>query len=486
MEKVLEVPESPSFASNLSARSENKLLDRVVKLGIGFLLPPVIITVSSLYAYSEMKNRILLVCPVISFVSFFATLMMVQSAKEARNLRVQASKQMFYALYLMHLCAACYFFVGFCIMFLFQGEELLSKVNFALLAIEGGGIKYILGYFFLFITAKKLTVEYQTISSYLQVIQLTLAICGVSIFFTSLCYQSRWEHLDIAYHVPSVILNLGIVAGLFLTFLTILTFYASISEKFSVLLMTQVVTLICAVFFFMLTGMLYKSNNLFIQVIEENCDYLLKIIHKKLLTCEKYSKSNCGENLVAFAWDADGGEKCINTSCCFEITQEVVLSLQILMAWTLLSAVLLLFSWIAGQGLIRKIERFGRSSEKRFDLKAVACLVLIYLIVGTSWVAFLDTDVKLTQNSPRVKVLGAEKLDKALLPGDLCRFLQIEQEIPENYSKIRVFSKNGQVFPSEISGNKKKIQKELKKLKYCPEYISSVYEINIEFHENSL
>ena len=486
MDNILEVPPGQSFnSSNLSARAENKLLDRIVKLGYGFLFPPIIITIFSFYAYFQILNKILLVCPLISIISFSASFALIHYAKQARDLNIRASNKMFYSLYLMHLCAVCYFFVGFFIMFLFEGEEMLSKVNFALLAIEGGGIKYLLGYTLLFLNVRKLTIEYQIISNYLQIMQLNLAICGVCVFFTSFCYQARWEHLDISYHVPSIMLSLGMIAGLSVIILTIITFIGSYLEKFPILLLSQVLSIILTIFLLMLTVMLYKSNEIYIQVIEENCDYLLKIIHKDLLQCNKYSSPPCTSNLLATAWDESGDEKCINSSCCWEITQEVVLNLQILMAWSLLTAVLLLLSWLAGQGLIKKIEKFGKSTEKTFEFRAIICLVFIYLITGTSWIGFIDTDVKLKRNSARVRVIGAEHLDHRMIPGDLCRFIRIDQELSENIQKVRVFTENGQIVPSEFNGKGKKIQESLKNLKYCPDYVRDYYEIQLELDHNS-
>lgn len=487
-DKVLEVPANLSFASsNLTVKTEIKLLDRIMKVGIGFILPPIVITVFSLYTYFQIYNKILLLCPFISAVSLIATIFLIKYSKEAKETSLRASNKMFYSLYTLHFCAAAYFFIGFLLVFLFRRDsELLSKVNFALLGIEGGGVKYIIGYGLLFLLVRRLTIEYQSISQYIQVMQILLTICGACIFLTCESYKNRWDNLDISYHVQPVILTLGLIAGLSTIVLSLITFFGSYSEKFSVLLLSQILNIILMIFLLMLTGILYKSNEIYIQVIEENCDYLLKIMDYRKIQCQKYTDEMCDEQFVASVWESglEKGEKCVNKKCCWEITEEIVLSLQVCMAWTLLTAVLLAFSWFAGQGLVKKIEKYGKSSEKNFDYKVMICLILIYLLTGYCWI-YIDHSAKLDKNSADVQVIGAELLSPLYIPKDLCRFIELSTDFPEKFDNLILSPENGEVIPSSFSGKAKKIQESLKYLKYCPSYISRTYEIDLNFYANN-
>lgn len=487
-DKVLEVPANLSFASsNLTVKTELRILDKIMKVGVGFLLPPVVITVFSLYTYFQIYNKILLLCPFISAISLIATIFLIKFSKEAKETGLRASNAMFYSLYTLHFCAAAYFFIGFLLVFLFKGDdELLSKINFALLGIEGGGIKYIIGYGLLFLLVRRLTIEYQSISQYIQVMQILLTFCGACIFLTCESYKNRWDNLDISFHVQPVILTLGIIAGTSTMVLSLVTFYGSYTEKFSVLLLSQILNIILMVFLLLLTGILYKSNEIYIEVIDENCDYLLKIMDYSKIQCQKYTDDLCDEQFVASVWESglEKGEKCVNRKCCWEITEEVVLSLQVCMAWTLLTAVLLAFSWFAGQGLVKKIEKYGKSSEKNFDYKVMVCLVIIYILTGYYWI-YIDHSAKLTKNSADVQVIDAELLSNHFIPKDLCRPIELSTDFPDTFDNLLIVPENGEVFPSSFSGKTKKIQESLKYLRYCPSYISQTYEIDLNFYSNN-
>ena len=487
-DNILDVPPSHSFASsNMSTRTELGLLDKIMKVGMGFILPPIIITILSLYTYFQIRNRILLLCPVISTISLTATIFLIHYSKEAKNLNLRASNKIFVSLYVIHFCAAAYFFIGFLLIFLFKGEkELLSKVNFALLGIEGGGIKYIIGYGLLFFLIRRLTIEYQNISQYIQVMQILLTICGAGIFLTCESYKNRWDNLDISYHIQPIILTLGTIAGLVTMILSFITFYGTYAEKFSVLLLSQILNVILMIFLLMLTGILNKSNGIYTGVIQENCDFLLKIMDYKKLECQKYVEGECEEEFLASVWESglDGGEMCVNKRCCWEITEEVVLSLQVCMAWTLLTAVLLGFSWFGGQGLVKKIEKFGKSSEKNFDYKVMVTLILIYLLTGSCW-AFLDHSAKLEKNSAKVKVIDAELINSKFIPHSLCRNIEISLDFPEKFDKLLISPKNGRIFPSSLSGKIKNIQESIKSLNYCPKFISQTYEIEVNFEKDN-
>ena len=487
-DNILDIPPSHSFASsNMSAKTELGLLDKIMKVGVGFILPPIVITTLSLYTYFQIKNRLLLLCPIISIVSLTATISLIHYSKEAKNLNLRASNKMFISLYAIHFCAAAYFFIGFLLIFLFKGEkELLSKVNFALLGIEGGGIKYIIGYGLLLLLTRRLTIEYQMISQYIQVMQILLTICGAGIFLTCESYKNRWDNLDISYHIQPIILTLGTIAGIGTMLLSFLTFYGAYSEKFSVLLLSQILNVVLMIFLVMLAGILNKSNGIYSGVVQENCDFLLKIMDYRKLECQKYVEGECEEKFVASVWESGmaKGEKCVNQRCCWEITEEVVLSLQVCMAWTLLTAVLLGFSWFTGQGLVKKIEKFGRSTEKNFDYKVMVTLILIYLLTGGCWV-FLDHSAKLEKNSPKIKVLDAELINNKFFPRSLCRNVEISLDIPEKFDRLLLVSKNGKISPSSLVGKSKNIQESLKLLNYCPDFISQTYEIEVSFEREN-
>lgn len=492
-EKFNELQEDPqvnkdSFvSSNMSRDSETNLLGYLFKIGFGLILPPVFISFFSTYAYIQTEKPILLIPPFVSFFALISASLLTYLARYAQTSGTRASDYLLYSLYIMHICSAVYFLIGSLFIFIFAHDETLTRyVSFAILCIEGGCVKYIIGYGVIFVLIRKLTIEYQTIRNYLQIMQVTLIASGIGICLTCLAYKSSWDYLDISYHLPPVILDLGLATGIGLIMLSLLLFYAAYSEKLSIILLSQILTVLLMIFLLLYSAMVRFSNDIYISTINKNCSYLLKLTSHGDLTCGKYKPEPCIEEFRALVWEEDlePGLQCLNSDCCVEIKNNITLSLEILVAWAFLSAILLIFSWLSGQGLVKKIEKYGKSSEKRFDLQALSIILVAFFLGIAGWIALANESAKFTEDYPLVKVLGAEEVEPRFLLGSLCENVEIKLNWTES-SEVELSSKGGSVFPKSFKLKKWALGEHSKKVNFCPYFVREKYEILAEFIGNN-
>ena len=288
-----------------------------------------------------------------------------------------------------------------------------------------------------------------------------------------------------SYNLPPILLNLGVITGILLVSLSLLLFFAGYFEKLSILLLGQILSIVLAIFLFLYGSMVRYSSTIYDEVIRNNCHYILKIINFALLSCEKYSENPCEKQFRALVWENElknkNSETCLNNACCVEIQQEITLSLEFLMLLAFLSCILLIFSWLAGQGLVKKIEKFGKTDTKHFDIKLFSLVVVIILLSLAGLFAFENHKQKLTQNSPVVKVINGEILQEKFLPSPLCENFNININISDQINSLTIYSDQGFVFPNFYSGKLKSIQKQMKNSVFCAYFPSSAYHLVLNY-----
>ena len=283
--------------------------------------------------------------------------------------------------------------------------------------------------------------------------------------------------------MPPVILTLGITAGVLLSLLSLLIFIAAYTEKLSILLLCQILSIVMLIFLFLYSGMVRYSNNIYHDVIKNNCSYILKIVNEKILKCGKYVEGSCSREFRATIWEEGldiTGESCLRSSCCEEIQEKITLGLEILMIWSLTSCILLICSWYAGQGLTKKVEKFGRSTVKTFDIKLISLVLIITLLSFAGWFTYVNETQILTKNSAITTIKNLEILDEKYIPSSLCETLDLQLIEYEDIADINVTSDYGTIIPNILNGKYKKIQGLLNKSLFCPYYPLETYEIDIE------
>ena len=445
------------------------------------LIPPLLIIASSIYAYTLTLDKLLLFPALISIFAFFSCILLIHLARDAKNSSSRVSSLIFPCLYLLHFSSAAYFATGLLLVFVFSFQESIThSLSLAILCVEGASVKFIFGYGLLFILFRKLTIEYHTIRHYVQIMQITLLMCGAGICMTCLAYRSSWNNLNMHYQVPPVIVNLGIATGAVVSVVSLLTFCAAYTERLSVLLLCQIFDIILIMFLFLYGAMARYSNELYQKMISDNCSYILKILNAEMFSCQKYLESReCDREFLATVWEEGGEEKCLNSECCNEMQEKITLYLEFLVIWAILTCILLVFSWLAGQGLVKKIEKFGKSKDKSLDIKLISLIFIVTLVSLAGWFTFDNQEQKITKNSAIVRVLNAEILESIYFPSDLCETLEVALDPFEEYSEVKVDSADGVVSPGVYTGKFKQIQTALSKSTFCANYPKELYEIQI-------
>ena len=155
------------------------------------IIPPIIIIISSIYAYINTGHQILLIPIFLSIFAFISTALLIYLCRDATNTNNRVSDSIFYCIYAIHFSTTGYFSLGLLLIFLFGFQNTLSPyVNFAILCIEGACLKCTLGYGLLFIICRKLSIEYHSIRNYLEIIQITILLCGTGMCMTCIAYRS--------------------------------------------------------------------------------------------------------------------------------------------------------------------------------------------------------------------------------------------------------------------------------------------------------
>ena len=181
-----------SFVSSvMSKASENTLLSRITKIGVGIVIPPALVIIFSGYAYILTLKYILLIPAFISIFALAATILLIYLSRNAEKESKRVSDYFFYSIYCIHFTSAAYLLTGSVLVFVFSMEaNIQPTVGVAIFCIEGACGKFIFGYAGIFILSRKLAIEYQNIRNFLQIIQISILLCGVGIFIISSVYKS--------------------------------------------------------------------------------------------------------------------------------------------------------------------------------------------------------------------------------------------------------------------------------------------------------
>lgn len=433
--------------SVLSKSSHDLLLDRVYKIGIGLIVPPGVIIPCGLYAYVRTGKTILLVP---QGISIFALLFAVVLTYTSKASKTRPSNGLLYSLYAIHIITACYFLAGVVILFIFSKEEELSTVlGVSIFVIESMCLKYIVWYAILFAIIRKLAVEYQFIRNYVQVIQISLVLCGIGIWMACISYRSSWDNLDLAYHIPPIILDLGTISGFLLVLLSFLMYSASYLERMSLLLLFQVFSIVMVMFLFLYTAMVKHSIEIYNTVILNNCSYLLKILDYRQLACGKYLKGDCDREFKATVWETglNKDNNCLNPQCCFELQQQITLSLDFLMTLAMLSGILMVFSWMSGQSLAKKIEKYGTSyknsggnsnlleeASKTIDCNVLSLMIVLILLSLAGCFTLENQEQRLSQNTAPVKIKNDGRLENQYISSTV---------LASNHSELHAYFNTG-------------------------------------------
>lgn len=471
------------ISSKLSLDDEKILLGRIYKTGLGMIFPCILIMFTSTYAFIESSNKVLLLPAIISVFALFFICLLCYLSRESKLSGTKAPDLLFLCLYFIHFSAAAYFALGILLVFMFGFQTSISYwVSVSILCIEGATTKYLFGYGLIFVFFRKLAIEHHTIQNYLQVMQITLFLCGAGICMTCLAYRSSWLNIDLHYQVPPVILTLGILAGSLLSVLSILLFYAAYAEKLSLLLLCQIFNVVLMIFIFLYGSMVRYSNKLYEEIIKFNCSYILKILNYEMFSCQKYIESDeCGKQFIATVWEdgLDPGTRCLNINCCEELEENITLYLEFLMIWAILVFILMVFSFLAGQGLVKKIEKFGKSPERKLDIQLLSVMVIIVLLSLAGWFTFDHGQQKLTRNEPIVSVLNGEILDSTLIPSDLCEKVEVEIKEFSGVSEVKLSSFDGDFSQNFFVGKYKKVQSQIDHSQFYPRFPKEIYVVEV-------
>lgn len=194
--------------NRMTIKEEEAILSKLQTIALGMLIAPVLIFVCGLIAYYKTEKEFLIVPPFISSIAFFAALTVYFSAKSTKDSLTRHKKMvtqwngvvaqdvMSGSLYVLHVTASCYFFIGIISFISHQillgpidKPELNEKVKLLLFLISGASLKYILGYTYIFYLSCKLSIDYETIQNYVQAVQFSVLLSGIGLV---LCPGVYW------------------------------------------------------------------------------------------------------------------------------------------------------------------------------------------------------------------------------------------------------------------------------------------------------
>ncbi|CAG9315291.1 unnamed protein product [Blepharisma stoltei] len=403
---------SERHTNRMTIKEEEKILNRLQIAAIGILFAPVIVLIAGVMAFHHTNKYFLMFPPFVSLIGICATLCVYFGAKYTKESLTKHIKMLtqwnnivaqdFFtnSLYILHLVASCFFYIG--IVSVISHQNLLEsikdpdiswKVKWALYFISGASLKYIIGYIYIFYLSCKLSIDYENIHNYVQVIQISILISAIGLILCTGIYWLYWHALDISENLAPIITHSGIILGIILLIYTQFSFFAAYKEHISLIILSQIISVILFIFLWLYCMLIVFATKDFQASVSTNCYQLLNIMqdkHLNYLGCkEKYieiesskDKLKCDEDQIGKIDENDGEEKygCLNSDCCEIIRSAASAGLDYIIGFCITGQILLVFALECSRNLLKKIERFGSGGERVMDKRLFGVTIATLLI----------------------------------------------------------------------------------------------------------
>ena len=504
----------------MTINQEDRLLSKLSKASLGMAFPSCLIGVLGLAAYLKTSHIFLIIPPFVSLVAFGGSVATYLSAKYARtNLTRQramigswkglvAQDTLMYSLYFLHVAASFYFFLGVIslisqevLMGPIDDEEQKWKIRWLLFFISGGCLKYILGYLYIFWVACKLAVDYENIQNYFQVIQYTLNCMGVALVFCPTVYWWYWSAFSIQEELNPIIIKAGVLLGVFILSISMLNYYSAYKEKPNQLVLSMILQIISIIFCSFYVVMIVVYTQSYLNSLYPSCYDILRMMsstHIQKLGCPyKYlalsdsTNFNCPKGQTSLAWEEPSHYGCLNPQCCDVISQSSTAGLDYMVGFAVTAMLMLSLTFYSSRYLLRKIQKFGLTQDKRVDDKILLVIVLSFFVVmAWAFAAKFEVDIAVPRTGVSVRVKDAGALPSKYLTEEYC-VKGIDIDIGSNWNLRREFlvevSAQGAELRipegSEFTATAVETKRILKESRLCPHYLGVPILVSVELWE---
>mmetsp|Transcript_8460 Transcript_8460/g.8373 ORF Transcript_8460/g.8373 Transcript_8460/m.8373 type:complete len:272 (-) Transcript_8460:27-842(-) len=261
-----------------------------------------------------------------------------------------------------------------------------------LFIISGASLKYIVGYIYIFYLACKLSIDYQSIHNYVQVVQISVLIAAIGLILCPGVYWWYWSSFDISEELSPVIIQAGVVAGCCLLAYSLFSFFAAFKEHISFIIISQIVCVIMFIFLGLYCMLVIFSTQDFLESFSTNCYSLLNIMQDKHLNYIGCSSKftdiqataedlQCPEDQIVKILDKNTEKYgCLNEECCEVISTSASAGLDFIVGFCITGQILLIFALECTRNLAKKIEKFGRDGDRFMDRRLFGVIVTVLLI----------------------------------------------------------------------------------------------------------